>query len=130
MLSKLSEFEQSDVLLDELMPVYDSHNRNNLYNEITRFANLIGNGDSPEKCDSALLQLTQIEPHLKKESAEGWRRLGAEVWISQLLKRCHNKDLAMQWLMAAVDKSVDVYQSDSEGLQYIHKLLADWQASQ
>ncbi len=130
LLSKMNEFEQSDLLLDELMPVYASHNRNNLYNEIIRFANLVGNGESSENCESALQKIALIEPNLKKESAEGWRRLGAEVWISQLLKTCQNEDLAMQWLLAAVEKSVDVYQSDSDGLQYINQLLSDWQNSE
>ncbi len=126
LLSKMSEYQKSEILLDELMPFYQSHKRKTLYNEITRFANLIGDGNTVKNCEDALNQLQLIEPELAKESAKGWRRLGAEVWISGLLKRCNHEALASQWLLAAVEKSNDVYQADSEGFQYIQSTLTDW----
>ncbi len=126
LLTKMNEYQRSEILLDELMPIYESHNRKNLYNEITRFANMVGDGGSVQSCENALKMLQVIEPELAKESAKGWRRLGAEVWISQLLKKCNNEELAKQWLLAAVDKSIDVYQADSEGFQYIQITLSDW----
>lgn len=128
LLAKLHRHNESTALLKAVMPVYATHKRNNLYNNIIQMANLVGLGDDTLSCQQALQMLDEIEPELAKQSPKGWSRLGAEVWISQMLKACGFKQQAKQWLEAAAEKSKDVYLPDSDGRQQITQMQLDWQS--
>ncbi|MCX7555081.1 serine/threonine-protein kinase [Marinicella sp. S1101] len=125
-LAKLNKHQDSAQILTEVMPVFKAHNRSNLYNQIIHIANVAGSGNSDESCQSIIALIKSIETDLAKESATGWRRLGAEIWISQLLKTCGFDELAFEWLLSAAEKSKHIYMSDSDGRRQINENITAW----
>jgi serine/threonine protein kinase len=125
LLAKLNQHQQSSEILSQVIPIFAEHNRNNLYNQIIQLANTVANGESVEQCQQALLVLSSIEPELNQESATGWRRLGATLWISQLLRKCHQNKLSYQWLEQAHVMSMQIYLADADGRVMIEKQLRE-----
>jgi serine/threonine protein kinase len=126
LLAKLNRHEESAALLMTVMPEFSAHQRNNLYNDITALANTMGDGSDSLGCEQGKSELSAIENALQKEPASSWRRLGAEVWLSQMLKTCGFDTLANQWLLAAVEKSKSIYLPGSEGQKIIQDLRNQW----
>ncbi|MEZ5473050.1 MAG: serine/threonine-protein kinase [Marinicella sp.] len=125
LLAKLNQHHQSTEILNQVMPIFEEHNRNNLYNQIIQLANLTQEGQSEEQCHQASLKLDSIEPQLNQEPATGWRRLGATLWISQLLNTCHQDKLSNEWLQQAYELSKQIYLRDADGRIMIEKQLKE-----
>ncbi|WP_395373839.1 protein kinase [Marinicella sp. W31] len=118
-LAKLGEYDQSNTMLNSVMPVFESKKRNNLYNQITQMANTFADGLSQENCAEGLRILADLTPAIQKESAKSWKRMGAELWIGQMLKPCGLNKEAESWLNSALKMSKNIYQEDSQGQEII-----------
>lgn len=127
LLAKRHQHRESETILNEVMPIFAEHGRNNLYNEITRMANLFHDGSDAANCQKGLTQLNNLQSELDKESPNGWKRLGAEWWIAHILTTCEMPQEASQWLDAALEKAQNIYQPDALGLsmlkQQLHAIL-------
>ncbi|WP_223789418.1 serine/threonine-protein kinase [Marinicella meishanensis] len=115
-LAKRHQHAESAAIVEQIMPIFAEHKRNNLYNQIIQMANQFGNGTDPVACEQGAKRLAELQAEIEKESPNGWRRLGAEWWIGQMLTTCHLKPLARTWLTAAHDKATQIYQPGALGL--------------
>jgi len=113
-LAKLNQHQQSHDLLQQIIPLYEEKKRNNLYNYITQMANTFGDGTDDVACQKGINTLLLLEPKIKQESPKGWRRLGAEIWIGQMLQKCQLESEARIWFNSAYDMSKQIYQLDSD----------------
>ncbi|VAW48442.1 hypothetical protein MNBD_GAMMA02-1725 [hydrothermal vent metagenome] len=120
-LAKLNQHTESAALVQQVMPVYAANKRSNLYNLIIKLANTFGDGGDIETCQQGKDRLQSLKAEIKKESAKGWRRLGAELWIAQMLKACQFEVEANMWLNSAYEMSKNIYQADSEGFKMIQQ---------
>lgn len=116
LLAKRHQHAESTAIIDQVIPVFAEHQRNNLYNQIIQMANLFGDGSDQAGCEQGSARLAELQTDLEKESPQGWRRLGAEWWIGQMLHTCHMPEQAKTWLTAAHDKASQIYQADALGL--------------
>ena len=121
LLAKRHQHEESDAILKDVMPIFVEHGRNNLYNEITRMANVFGDGRKSAACEKGLNKLSALKNNLNKESPKGWKRLGAEWWIGHMLKQCQMPQKAKQWYNAALEKAENIYQPDAIGLSMLNQ---------
>ncbi len=123
LLAKRHQHAESAAIIDKVMPVFDEHKRNNLYNQIIQMANLFGDGSDRAACEQGALRLAELQVDIRKESPKGWRRLGAELWIGQILQKCSFKNEAGQWLKSALAMSENIYKADSQGHAMIQGIL-------
>ena len=124
LLAKKHQHAQSYAILDEVIPVFAEHDRNNLYNEITRIANVFGDGSDLNNCLQGVEQLKLIQPEIEKESPKGWKRLGAEWWIGLIFKDCQMNTKAKLWLTTAQNKATQIYQPGASGLTMLDQDLS------
>jgi serine/threonine protein kinase/tetratricopeptide (TPR) repeat protein len=116
LLAKRHQHTESSTLIAQVIPVFAEHQRNNLYNQIIQLANLFGDGSDPTACEQGANRLGELQADIEQESPKGWRRLGAEWWIGQMLQSCQLNDAAKIWLSAAHDKATQIYQPNALGL--------------
>ena len=118
-LAKNQQFNESESLTEQVLPVYEANDRDNFYNEVTLWAIKIQQSES-DQCRGLV---TDMQPFLQKlagQSAQSWRRLGAEFWIGQALYDCQNFDHARTLLTSALALNDNIYLKDSYG----HHLMA------
>ncbi len=123
-LSKTHQHAESEELVSQVVPVFLANKRNNLYNEIIIMANQFGDGSDLAACEAGLQRLTELKPLIEQESPNGWRRLGAELWIGQVLQKCNFSNEAGRWLNSALAMSENIYKADSQGRELIVNLLS------
>jgi serine/threonine protein kinase/tetratricopeptide (TPR) repeat protein len=118
-LAKVGEFDEAKSLLAEAMPIYDSKNKTNLYNEITLTAIEIGDLSNKSTCITGLRMIDKLIPKVNEVSEKSWHRMNAELWLGELAHKCQGKDTATQLLKAAKVKSKSIYADNSDGQKLI-----------
>jgi len=105
--------------MPQIIEQYTEHKRSNLYNQLIFAAISIEDGSNKSSCSKGLQQITQLTPDLQKQSAKGWRRMYAELWIGQLAMSCGERAMANGFLDSALKNSKKIYQENSTGQQLI-----------
>ena len=118
-LTKLGEFDEAKTLLELAMPVYDSKNKSNLYNEITLTAIEIGEQSNKNACKTGLIMIETLMSRVNKVSEKSWRRMHAEIWLGELAYKCQANDIGKQLLNAAKEKSKAIYADNSDGQKMV-----------
>ena len=118
-LAKIGQYDEAHSLLKEAMPIYESKNKSNLYNEITLIAIQIAGKNDKASCQRGLLMIDKIIPQVNKVSEKSWRRMNAELWLGELAYFCHDYEKAKQLLNAAKEKSKTIYADNSDGQKLI-----------
>lgn len=126
---KLGQYQQAGELMPRIMEQYSLHKRGNLYNRIIAAAITIEDGSEVEKCSKGLNRIDELAPKLEKQSAKGWRRMYAELWIGEMLVSCSETEKGLTFLSSALDKSKVIYQHDSIGQQLMSQKVADIQSA-
>ncbi len=126
-LAKMGHFTEAQTLIDEVIPVFTSSKRNNLYNDLTQAAITIGGARRAEACENGLQAIEALTPRLEQESAGGWRRMRAELWIGELAMQCGEQDLADSFFTQSLDKARTIYDAGSDGLLMIEERVALFQ---
>ncbi len=85
-------------------------------NNIIELANIFKNGSEKKSCEDGLKKLTDLIPAIQLESEKSWRRMGAELWISQMLGDCGFNAESKQWSESAKSLAQNIYHPDSEGM--------------
>ncbi len=117
LLTKLGKYQQAREMMPSIIEQYTQHKRGNLYNNIIVAAITIEGGFNEEQCKKGLKQIDDLIPDLQKQSAKGWRRMYAELWIAELASNCQQPIIAKKFVTAALAKSKKIYQTGSEGQQ-------------
>ncbi len=115
LLAKLKKFTEAKSLMPQIIEQYTQHKRSNLYNNLIIAAITIEDGADSEQCKKGLKQIDDLIPDLEKQSAKGWRRMYAELWIAELASNCQQPVMAKKFVTAALAKSKIIYQTESEG---------------
>ncbi|WP_154223686.1 serine/threonine-protein kinase [Marinicella rhabdoformis] len=123
LLAKTNRHQESQQILNRIMPVFQSNKKNTLALEIIELANIIGTHADAQSCQQAQHKIDQLLPEVNKTSEKSWRRLYNELWIGQLSQKCGFKDLAEELLLAAKNRATDIYAPDSAGLKRVHHLV-------
>lgn len=115
--AKLQMYDDSSTLVEQVIPVFLLNDRNNIYNKVIQLANIFKNGENVKDCQLGLKQLEDLTPKIQQESVKSWRRMGAELWISQMLNDCGLQKQSLYWHNSAKKMAKNIYHPDSEGLQ-------------
>lgn len=119
LLSKMGLNQESQAILNEIIPVYTENKRSNLQNNITAIANIMGKKPSLNTCQTALQKMQKLLPEVKQLSTKSWRRMFNELQLGELALKCGDTELAESLLSAAADKSMTIYAVDSDGQKLI-----------
>ncbi len=125
LLVKLGKYQQARDMMPNIIEQYTLHKRGNLYNKIIAVAITIEDGSNPKKCTKGLKQIDELIPELEKQSAKGWRRMYAELWIGEMFVNCGKFDKGLNFLNSALEKSKVIYQSSAVGQQLMAKKVED-----
>ncbi len=119
LLAKMGHHQESQNILDEIMPVFTANNKSNRQNHITAIANLIGQNPNQSTCQAALKKIEALLPAIEKVSSKSWRRMWNELQLGELAFKCNNHELAETLLTAAAEKSKIIYTEQSDGQKII-----------
>ena len=126
-LAKMGQFDEATRLLDQAMPVFTEVKRDNLYNELTQAAIAIDDAGNAKACENGLNAIRALLPRLEQESAGGWRRMRAELWIGELALLCDDANMAQSFFAQALNKARTIYDAGSDGLLMIEERIAAFQ---
>ena len=115
LLVKTGEYQTGLNLINHVIEVHKKYNKNNLYNNITKAAAIIGDGDEISKCQIGMNQLTNLLPELALKPITSWEPMLAEIWIAELAIKCGNIEIAENYITSGFKKSKKVYKQDSIG---------------
>jgi tetratricopeptide (TPR) repeat protein/tRNA A-37 threonylcarbamoyl transferase component Bud32 len=122
LLAKMGRHVESEELLKQVIPVYQSKNKNLLSTEIVQLANQVGM-DVSSACQTAEAEIIRLKAEVEKISEKSWLRMYHELWLGQMAQKCDLNEMARQLLLAAKNHATDIYNPDSEGQKRIHHLV-------
>ena len=114
-LAKTGMHQESEALIEQVIPVYQSKKRSVLGAEIVQLANQLGQHAGTEMCQQAEPTFNRLKSAVEKTSAQSWVRMYNELWLGEMAQRCELTDMASEWLQAALNHSKSIYQENSEG---------------
>ncbi len=115
LLAKMGRYQESQNILDEVMPIYADNNKTNLYNRITALTNLIQDKPSTEVCGQAKDEMSAAMTEISGLSEKSWRRMYGELRLGELALKCRNYPAAKVMLLAAQNRAEVIYAQASEG---------------
>jgi serine/threonine-protein kinase len=115
LLAKKGQYVESQIILDEIIPIYTAQKEPNTQNHITAVANLLQDNPSDDVCQTANQEIALIVPEVNKMSAQSWRRMYSELWLGELLLKCSEIEWAKKLLLAAKERSRNIYVENSDG---------------
>ncbi len=127
LLVKLGKYQQANEFMPRIIEQYTQHKRGNLYNHLIVAAITIEDGSNQEQCKKGLKQIDDLIPDLQKQSAKGWRRMYAELWIGEMFMNCGEVEKGEKFLNLASEKSKVIYQPGVVGQLRIATIVKDSQ---
>ncbi len=124
-LALTGEHVESEALIQQVIPVYESKNRSILGAKIVQVANQIGQNPDNVTCQSVEPVLTELKTEVDQTSPKSWRRMYNELWLGQLAQKCQMMALSQTLLQAALERAQIIYKSGSTGQQLIAKTVQD-----
>lgn len=124
LLSKMGKYGASGKLLDEIIPVFLSHERSIIGLEIVQMANTLKDKPDSIICQQNRPQLTRLIADVDGLEKNNWRRIYYEFWLGKLTAMCGNYQQAQKLFLAAQNSANRIYTENSLGQELINKQVS------